>query len=427
VARPPKSKGVDPVGRKPASKRGGGKSKYYIATDGIYKTSKFVGIKGNAIGEAGKRTPEIIHAKQAETPSGTATKPESGSDAPQLIVDQASNSSSNPDMVTDAAKRRDADPDMVTDAAKQKGADPDMVTDAAKRRGADPDMVTDAAKRRGADPDMVTDAAKRRGADPDMVTDAAKRRSPDAEIIRARSRRASTKTQMVPVQAPTKDDAVSSPDSPKRRRVPPEDVVNAFVNDFALEIDRLGIEMSVKQRESMKVEFSTPNQDLIVAFEARELPFDKIVVKQYDGQVHETGGIDASKRAQPQASEFLAALTNLLGRKTGKGTADGEVSRNVQHRVAPAQDHGTHSFAWNGTRLKPGVASGGNDRIVLTAELFESNTQHSWLIELIDSRQAVGDKQDAGKELSPAGIRRLLAPLLVGLGSATHGDVGSIL
>ena len=399
MARPPKSKGVDPVGRKPASKRGGGKSKYYIATDGIYKTSKFVGIKGNAIGEAGKRTPEIIHAKQAETPSGTATKPESGSDAPQLIVDQASNSSSNPDMVTDAAKRRDADPDMVTDAAKQKGADPDMVTDAAKRRGADPDMVTDAAKRR----------------------------SPDAEIIRARSRRASTKTQMVPVQAPTKDDAVSSPDSPKRRRVPPEDVVNAFVNDFALEIDRLGIEMSVKQRESMKVEFSTPNQDLIVAFEARELPFDKIVVKQYDGQVHETGGIDASKRAQPQASEFLAALTNLLGRKTGKGTADGEVSRNVQHRVAPAQDHGTHSFAWNGTRLKPGVASGGNDRIVLTAELFESNTQHSWLIELIDSRQAVGDKQDAGKELSPAGIRRLLAPLLVGLGSATHGDVGSIL
>ena len=385
MARPPKSKGVDPVGRKPASKRGGGKSKYYIATDGIYKTSKFVGIKGNAIGEAGKRTPEIIHAKQAETPSGTATKPESGSDAPQLIVDQASNSSSNPDMVTDAAKRRDADPDMVTDAAK------------------------------------------RRGADPDMVTDAAKRRSPDAEIIRARSRRASTKTQMVPVQAPTKDDAVSSPDSPKRRRVPPEDVVNAFVNDFALEIDRLGIEMSVKQRESMKVEFSTPNQDLIVAFEARELPFDKIVVKQYDGQVHETGGIDASKRAQPQASEFLAALTNLLGRKTGKGTADGEVSRNVQHRVAPAQDHGTHSFAWNGTRLKPGVASGGNDRIVLTAELFESNTQHSWLIELIDSRQAVGDKQDAGKELSPAGIRRLLAPLLVGLGSATHGDVGSIL
>ncbi len=230
---------------------------------------------------------------------------------------------------------------------------------------------------------------------------------------------------MAPVEALTKDYSATGPGKPKRRRVPPKDVVNTFVNDLVSEFNRLAVDISVTQREGMKVEFSTPSQVLVVAFEAHELPFDKIVVKQHNAQVHETKKTNATKPAQPQVSEFLVALNTFLGRKTVKRPADEEVSRNVPQRIALVQDHGTGSFAWNGARLTPSVASGRNDRVVLTAELFESNTQQSWLIKLIDSRQAVKGKQDAGEELSPAGIRRLLAPLLAGLDSAKHGDVGS--
>ena len=242
-------------------------------------------------------------------------------------------------------------------------------------------------------------------------------------MSRAGSRPASKKTQMDGILETNKDESASLPDDSKRRWVPPEEAVNTFVTELASVFDRLGVEISVKQRDGLKVEFSTHTQALVVAFEARELPFNKVVVKQQISQVRKTKKSNAPKHTQPQAHDFLAPLTALLGRKTGKGTADEKVSKGA--RQSAAKDDGTRSFFWNGTRLTPGAASEGNDRNVLTAELFENSSRNSWLIKLIDGRQAVGGKQDAGKALSPAGIRRLLAPLLGGLGSAMHGGAGA--
>ena len=194
-----------------------------------------------------------------------------------------------------------------------------------------------------------------------MITDPARERSPDAAMIEANGGGASAKFHLAPSDAPENGNAVTSPGGPVRPAAPPAVVVENFVSDFAAEIDRLGIDMSVKLREGMKVEFLTPSQDLIVTFETRELPFDKIAVKQNSAGVAAPGDRGAGKRAEPQSSEFLSALTNLLGCKSGK---------------SPAQDCSAHGFAWNGSRLTQ-AAPGGKDRIVLTAELFAINTKIS--------------------------------------------------
>jgi len=373
--------------------------------------------------------------------------------APDMVTDPAKKRGAGPDMVTDPAKKRGAAPDMVTDPAKERGAGPDMVTDPAKKRAAlhmvtdpakkrsaaphmvtDPakeraalHMVTDPAKKRAAAPGMVTDPAKKRSAAPDMVEDPARRRSPDADIFRATSGRASTKARMAPTKTPAEDEAPTVPAISKLRGDPPEVVVKNFVNDLISEIDLLGIELSVKQRESMKVEFATRTRGLIVAFEARELPFDKIVVKQHNGQIYETKEADLTNGTQPQATRFLGTLNALLGRKADKDTAEEEVSQHIRQWVSPVQDYRTRSFAWNESHLSTGGAPDESERIALAAELTDSDGQCNWLIELIDGGQANVNRQDAGGELSSAGIRRLLAPLLVGLGSAMQGDVSSSL
>ncbi|MBL6946761.1 MAG: hypothetical protein ISR47_08980 [Rhodospirillales bacterium] len=389
------------------------------------------------------------------------------SSGPDWVEVTAEPHGNNPDWIEDPANPRGASPDWIEDPAKPLGASPDWVEGSAEPRRIGPDWVENPAKPQGAGPDWaenpsgqhrarpdwiegptgqrragpawaenpsgqhsarpdwVDGPTKHRRAGPDWAEGPANQRSPDAGMSQAGSSPASKTTQMDGILKTNKDDSASLPDDSKHGWGPPEEAVNTFVTDLASVFDRLGVEIAVKQRDGLKIEFSTQTQALVVAFEAHELPFNKVVVKQQISQVRKTKKRNVPKHAQPQGHDFLAPLTALLGRKTGKGAADKRVSKDARNRTAPAQDEDTRSFSWNGTRLTPGAASEGNDRNVLTAELFENSSRNSWLIKLIDGRQAVGGKQDAGKALSPAGIRRLLAPLLGGLGSAMHGEVGT--
>ena len=330
-----------------------------------------------------------------------------------MITETAKQHGADPDIITETAKQRGTGPDMITETAKQHGADPDMITGPVKKPAADPNMVTDPARKPGAAPNLIDGPAKKPAAAPSMITEPAKKRSADADMIPGRGPDAPASAQQAPGNASPGGKVARR----KRREVPPQDVIKSFVDEFVGEMDRAGVNMSVEQRRSMTVAISCPAWDLTVTFMSREKPFDSVVVKRLNGQADES--------EQPQASGFLAKAKAILGPKAGKGAAAGEASERTQQWVAPVKDFRTRAFRWKEGVSAPAGSPGADEKVALVAELFDRGDQRRWLIELIDSKQAAGDQPAVDFELSSAGIRCLLAPLLGGLHSAIKNGIQS--
>jgi len=346
--------------------------------------------------------------------AGQARKKGAG---PDMINDPARKPDAEPNMVTDPATRRGADPNMVTDPARKPGADPNMVTDPARRRGADPNMVTDPVRKPNTDPNMVTDPARKPGSAPRMVTDPGKNRGAGPRMVTDPTRQRSADADMIPGGA-SDDDAAE----PQRQAVPPEEAVKSFVAQFASEIERAGIDMSIEHRESMKIEISCSAWDLTVIFMLREKPFDSVVVKRLHGQPDDDTDED---NAEPQSSGLVARAKALFGRKQDEEDAAEEATVRVQQWIAAVRDFNKRELVWEESLAPPEGTAGADERVALVAELFDRSDQRRWLVELIDSKQAARIGAAKDYELSSAGIRNLLAPLLGGLHSAIKKGIQS--
>ncbi len=144
-----------------------------------------------------------------------------------------------------------------------------------------------------------------------------------------------------------------------------------------------------------------------LAFELVPHPLDPRLARPLRPADGPDGG-DAAAEETPVKSGLLASVGRMLER-----TAD--------RQPAPAQPAGGEEDA------APADDDPFEPQFTMTVRFTDSTSQRDWFVELIDDEPPPGADEPplhSGEDLTPAGIRRVVMPLLGGLQSVIDAEQG---
>ncbi|MED5395545.1 MAG: hypothetical protein VX990_02455 [Pseudomonadota bacterium] len=229
--------------------------------------------------------------------------------------------------------------------------------------------------------------------------------------------------------------------SPKERSgVMAETVVNSFVETLKAEASRRGGTLMVADLDNLKSEFASQITALTSVFEdtfdafakaremaeldrKRDLPFDRIVIKQFSHLFAERNGFDRiTRRILPG---FSLALNMMLGAEAVE-----ECQENCRLIVSRMREEKGDVFDWDDVYTSKEIGAIVLDtQVKVAAHFSDYEKRREWFMELINNHlTSVQDlaKDDAEWKLMPGGVKNFLNALLGSLKVVVETDAGKV-
>ena len=157
----------------------------------------------------------------------------------------------------------------------------------------------------------------------------------------------------------------------------------------------------------------------------RDLPFDRIVVKQFSHLFHETDRKGFDRVTRRMVPGLFVALNMMLGEDIIE-----EHQENCHVMVARLREEKGTEFDWEDVYASQEAGAIILDaQVAVAAHFSDFEKRRDWFIELVNSILAPAapeNKDDEGWELTPAGFNRFLGALLGSLRSTIDTDAGKL-
>ncbi|MEE9317584.1 MAG: hypothetical protein V3U48_04760, partial [Rhodospirillales bacterium] len=218
-----------------------------------------------------------------------------------------------------------------------------------------------------------------------------------------------------PGAAPIQEAPDSSHDTERDKRAISAASVITVIDELRSAALQQGLDFSIIQPDSMKIDFFTDTKALRVKFTGSEIAIDRIVVKEIltppDPQGQSAGGT----QARPLQG-FGSARRRLLEQEQDGFDAGQE---NAKIRVATFRDKKYGALEWNDGNASETAAPEGS--VAIEACYFDTEDGRNWFIELVNGSPAQGDERASagGTELTPEAAKWLVMLLLNILRSIT--------
>jgi len=325
-------------------------------------------------------------------------------------------------------------------AAPVAKAEPDMLPIEVPGRGAAPDIVP-ASETRAADGTtdvLATQSPAPQSSPPTMVPSQAPAPKGEPSMISVQPAKAPAAKAKAP--EPKKKPAGRSPKD--RSGAMAASVVNSFVGRLKTEAQSKGGYLSVADLDSLQGEFTAQAKAITGVFEQsfdayaeardraewdkmRDLPFDRIMVKQFSHLFHETDANRFDRVTRRMLPGLFAALNMMLGEEIIE-----EYQDNCHVMVARLREDKGSEFDWDDVYASQESAAIILDAQVAIATHFDDFAKRrDWFIELVNGILAPADpanKDDEGWELTPAGFNRFLGAFLGSLRATIGTDAGKL-
>ena len=213
-----------------------------------------------------------------------------------------------------------------------------------------------------------------------------------------------------PGAAPIVEAPETSYDPERNRRAVSAVSVRTFTDELRSVALMQGLDFSIIQPDSMKIDFFTESRALRVNFTGREIAINRIVVKE----------ILTPPDTQVQPLQGLGSARKRLLDQERDGFDPGQVKTKV--RVATIRDKKYGVLEWNDRNtLEKAETAVPEGLVAIEARYFDAEERHNCFIEMINDSPALGDEQArAGRgELTPKAARWLVMLLLNSLRSIT--------
>ncbi len=274
---------------------------------------------------------------------------------------------------------------------------------------------------------MIQIDTRRGSGEPTMVEIQAPPAKGEATMVRfihSRTRTAPFRSRQYPKgvgpgAAPIQEEPDSSHDPERDKRAISTTSVKTVIDELRSVALQQGLDFSIIQPDSMKIDFFTDSRALRVKFTGSEIAIDRIVVKEFLSPPDIQGQSAGGNQARPLQG-FGEARRRLLEREQEGFDARKE---NAKIRVATFRDKKYGDLDWHDANASEKAALEG--QVAIEACYFDVEDGRNWFIELVNGSPAPDDEQASasGGELTPEAAKGLVMLLLDILRSITEPDL----